>query len=186
MAPRDGLNGPLERYVTLKKICDNARDRAKQNPQFVKETFDIRVVGKKVRNESEFLLEYFDRLQQQLFESFFIEVVATFEQIAFARASNTVGTIRKLVEKHYPAGDPFKMSASGFVKDTKDIGNLAALKAIVTNSIPSDLQERLAEIIKYRNRLAHGKRFGEETDLNIEDVVAILSDVLELVDVKNR
>jgi len=44
------------------------------------------------------------------------------------------------------------------------------------------LVARLTEIINYRNRLAHGKRFGQETTLTLEETLSVLDEILEIID----
>ncbi len=182
MRRREELRKALGRYNTLKKICTYARDRAGSNAVFASEKFEIPIVGAKTRDERQSLLGYFDDLQKQIFESMFIEVVATFERVTSWRIGNALGMVKKIVKENYPKNCPLSRSTDELVKDKKDIDNLGSVKNILKNAASPDLQERLAEIINHRNYLAHGKKVTRVTNLDIETTVSVLEEILELID----
>jgi len=50
---------------------------------------------------------------------------------------------------------------------------------MLSGKISESLSIKLNEIISYRNRIAHCKRFGDDTDLTLEDVFVTLSQILQ-------
>lgn len=177
------LSDCYNNYLVMLKICLNAKDRALSD-KTNKYIFSLggNLLGNKTKsNRSKEIELFFDNLQQDLIDSYFINIVATFEKIIFSIIPNAVGDTRKIVNENYDDKKPFKPMIDRFVKDTNDFNNLSNIKELLRGKIASDLYEVFDEIINYRNRIAHGKRFGEETTLNLEDLTCNLDSIIQLV-----
>jgi hypothetical protein len=62
----------------------------------------------------------------------------------------------------------------------KKMASINPDKYVVDYKIPEDLQNELTEIIKYRDKLAHGKRFHEKLKpTKLEDVLLTLENILD-------
>lgn len=89
--------------------------------------------------------------------------------------------VRNIVAENYPQESPFHLTIRSFIKDANEINNLATVQKMLTGKISESLSEQLDDIISYRNRVAHGKRFGEDTDLTLKDVLKILSEIVQKI-----
>ncbi len=71
--------------------------------------------------------------------------------------------------------------SSDFVKTSKDIDKLSIIKTIVSPKLPEELSTKFAEVVEFRNRLAHGKRFGKQSLMSFDEIAQTLDDVLNYV-----
>lgn len=124
---------------------------------------------------------YFDKLRNQVIDNAFVEMVATFERIVFTKIDNATGLTRKIVREHYERGNPFHIAIISFIKSSDEINRLSSLYNILHGRIPNDLSDRFEEIISYRNRVTHGRRFGEDTYLTLQDVSETLDKILKII-----
>lgn len=181
------MNKDLERcyedYVVLKNICQQARHRAISDGSG-KYLFDIEFPHsvKKTRDRKKVIEKYFEEIQEKLFESTFLEIVAVFERIVFKKLGNAVGEAEKVLNKNYGRSHPFHSSIRRFVRSPSDVNNLRGVRDIMYGESNIPLATELAEITNYRNRLAHGKRFGQETTLTLEETLSVLDEILGTID----
>lgn len=102
------------------------------------------------------------------------------ENIVFDGVKNASGKIAKIVKINH-SSNPFKNFSSDFVKSTKDLDKLSIIKAMIANKSPSDLLNKFTDVIEFRNRLAHGNRFGKQSDLPFDEIAKTLDDVLNFI-----
>ena len=137
-------------------------------------------IGELSKDRKKFVDTKIDLMVQSIEELIIIGLVADFEKIVFDRVSNASGEISKIVKMKYTA-EPFKNFSTDFVKSVKEIDKLSVVKSIISNKLPEELLLKFSEIIDFRNRLAHGKRFGEQSIMSFDDIAKILDDVLNYV-----
>lgn len=121
-----------------------------------------------------------DAMVQSMDELIILGLVSDFEKIIFDRVENASGEIAKIVKQKY-ASKPFLNFSSDFVKTSKDIDKLSIIKALVAPKLPEELSKKFAEVVDFRNRLAHGKRFGEQSLMSFDEIAQTLDDVLNYV-----
>lgn len=171
------LKNSLEAYQSLKFICLTAKKMASINPDKYVVDYKLPLKGK---NRKEEISKFFDKIQDKLLENFFLDLVASFERVIFIKLDNASGNMKKILKKEYPSGLPFSRQSDNLVKGRDSIKNLNNIKEILKNKIPEDLQNELTEIIRYRDKLAHGKRFHEKLKLTkLEDVLLTLENILD-------
>jgi hypothetical protein len=174
----------FDRYELLFNLCANAKMRSlsdKSDNYMRKLGLDI-VGKKKIKKKRNSLInEYFDVLQKDLEDSAVLNLVAVFESIAFNNIPSVVDKSKKKLSSHYIQSDPFSSSVKSFVKSTQDIKNISTIVDILSGNIPISLENDLKKIIDYRNRIAHGKRFGSTSDLSVRATIEKLDEVLESV-----
>ncbi|MCD4692381.1 MAG: hypothetical protein K8R79_05675 [Calditrichales bacterium] len=179
----EDLSDCYNNYLIMLKICLMAKDRAVSDKSN-KYIFSLggKLLGNKTKTNRDKEIEiFFDNLQQDLIDSYFINIVATFEKIIFSKIPTAVGDTRKIVKDNYNEKGPFGLVIGRFIKATNDFKNLSNIKELLRGKIPSDLFDVFDEIVNYRNRIAHGKRFGEETTLNLEDLICNLDNIIQSV-----
>ncbi|MCP4349089.1 MAG: hypothetical protein GY795_26715 [Desulfobacterales bacterium] len=188
MGAKEGFEEVFETYDSLKEICNDVRKRILINPtsSFAKKLISPEKIKRKKKKE-DIVNDYFDSLNQKITDHCVMDIIATFEEIVFDRIDNAYGDIKRIVTDEYkkryskkePA--PFYISASLFIKNRGDIYNLSGVKKLLENRISKELFEQLTEIIEHRNWLSHGKRrdVGSESTLNINDIYAILAEILD-------
>ncbi len=168
-----------DRYSVLLTLCNNAKMRAlsDKSDRFLRD-HGIAISSRRQREKS--IEDYFEGVFQQITDDAFVALTATFERIVFAKAGNATGLARKIVRENY-GKNPFDIAISSFVKDSDDIHNLSAVHHMLQGKIPNDLSHDLGKIISYRNRVTHGKRFGEETTISLQNVLETLSKILKII-----
>ena len=178
----EDLSDCYNNYLVMLKICLMAKDRALSDKSN-KYIFSLggKLLGNTTTNRSKDIEIFFDNLQQDLIDSYFISIVATFENIIFSKIPKAVGDTRKIVKNNYDENGPFGSVIGRFIKATNDFKNLSNIKELLRGKIPSNLFDVFDEIVNYRNRIAHGKRFGEETTLNLEDLIYNLDNIIQSV-----
>lgn len=137
-------------------------------------------VGKLSKNQKQFIGSKMDLMNRSIEELSVIGLVADFEKIVFERVENASGEISKIVKTNY-SSNPFKSFSSDFVKSTREIDKLSIIKAMIANKLPADLLKKFADVIEFRNRLAHGKRFGKQSALPFDEIAKTLDDVLNFI-----
>jgi hypothetical protein len=174
------LKDSIETYQSLKVICLAAKKMASINPDKYVVDYKLPLKGKKDKNRKEDINKFFDKIQDKLLENFFLDLVASFERVIFIKLDNASGNMKKILKKEYPSSLPFSRQSDNLVKDRDSIKNLNNIKDILKNKIPEGLQSELTEIIKYRDKLAHGKRFHEKLKpTKLEDVLLTLENILD-------
>jgi hypothetical protein len=169
-------------FVVLRNLCVSGRERAlgDKSDNFLRH-HKIPTAGLKKKDRKETIENYFDSLQQQIFDNSFVDLVATFERIIFIKIGNSSGLLRRIVKENYSAQYPFSIAIEGFIKDSNTINRLSSIQKILDGGISNYLSEQLKNIIDYRNRITHGKRFGSETTLTMKKTLEILNEILNLI-----
>ena len=132
------------------------------------------------KDRKSFIGNKFDMMVQSIDELIILGLVSDFEKIVFDRVENASGEIAKIVKQKYTS-KPFFDFSIDFVKSTKEIDKLSIIKAIVSSKLPDELSKKFGEVIDFRNRLAHGKRFGEQTLMSFDEIAQTLDDVLNFI-----
>lgn len=174
------LKNCYDSYNVLLNLCASAKKRsiADKTGKFLRDN-GIPVI--KQKNRQVIIEDYFDSLCKRITDNAFTELTATFEKIVFSGIGNATGLTRKIVRENYSTGNPFHIAIGSFVKDSDDINRLSSVHNILQGKIPNELSESLGEIISYRNRITHGRRFGKETHLTLQNVLEILSKILTII-----
>lgn len=159
-------------------IYASKRSRAATNPGFLKE-IQFPLIGEKIKKNDPQVIKILDGAKDAISEYSFIAMVASFEKIVFDKLGNTLGEIKKLVNYQLSSNVPFYNSRVHFIRKRKDVGTLSMIKVLLKGKIDGFLFERLSEIIDYRDRLAHGKKFGMEID---KSVSAFLKESAKVLD----
>lgn len=171
----------LETYIRLKKICENARERASNPADKYAQKISLPLSGKKPDERKKEISRCFSTLQFKIDELFFLDMVAHFEQIVFDKIGNASGEIRRIVKERYVKTAPFHRISASFVKNENDIHSLRNMHHLLENHIPKYLSDQLAAIIEHRNFIAHGGRIGRQSTLSVEDVTRILNEILDYI-----
>jgi hypothetical protein len=174
----DILNEPIDNYKVITSITKKALDLTKQNQKYISE-FNLPILGKKSSNKTKELELYFDALNDQILEYAYLELFAKFESIVIEKISNASGNMKSTLKEHYSRSE-FTNFEDRFVKSTTDYSSLNKILNLLENKIVTANFEKLKEIVKYRDKLAHGKRFNNEIVLNrIEDTRDVMIAILE-------
>jgi hypothetical protein len=178
------LDEELIQYRTLTFLARRAKERSLGAPfdPYVSD-LGIPALGKKRADRGVALEEYFDSLEQSLFDQYLLRMVATFERLAFEKLTAAVGAARTAVEENYPAGSPFSRAAKYLVKGvTEDFTSLADIEKLLA-SYPQSASKELQELREHRNWIAHGGRVGRQSRFSrIEEVHKTLSELLDLIE----
>jgi len=170
------------KYNTLLLLCIKARNRAvadKTNKYLTGLGFDI--IGRKKKSREKLINEYFNTVQKDLEDNTILNLVATFEKSVFNNVPTAINQSKDILQSHYSAFEPFSSSIKSFIKSTQDINNISGIQKLLSGNIPMALENKLKEIIDYRNRIAHGKRFGKNSLLTVWETMEKLDEVLEVV-----
>ncbi len=143
-------------------------------------TIGFPYVGEKVKDKKAFVGDKMDNMIQSIDELIVLGLVADFEKIVFDRVRNASGEIQKIVKRQYKS-PPFLDFSTSFVKSINDIDKLSIIKSIVVEKLPEELYKKFAEVVEFRNRLAHGKRFGEQSLMSFDEISLVLDDVLNYI-----
>ncbi len=167
--------------MSSNKLCINAKERATSDKTngFILNLGIVDIIGLPKKNRENLIKEYFDKIQKDIEENTILNLVATFEKLIFNKIPPTIHHSKQLLSSNYSDQSPFSSSITSFVKDSRDINNISAIQAILTGSISVTLERKLKEIIDQRNRIAHGKRFGQESDLTVNETIEKLDEVME-------
>ena len=137
-------------------------------------------IGELSKDRKQFIGTKMDLMVQSIDELIILGLVSDFEKIVFDRVKNASGEISKIVKQKYIA-QPFKDFSTDFVKTEKDIDKLSIIKAIISPKLPEELSKKFAEVVEFRNRLSHGKRFGEQSLMSFDAIAQTLDDVLNFI-----
>lgn len=184
MSINEILSHEVQMYYTLCKLVEHLgiRFNQDQNSKFIAD-MGLPAFRRKSDGNRD-VLEYFDDLVTALEESFYIRLVAQFEEYVFKRLENALGELRSIAKEEYPkAHNVFSQAISQLVKNVDDIGNLRGVEILLESYSVEDLLKTMKAIRKHRNWLAHGKgaRFGSNSGLNLEEVEEHLKSVYDLV-----
>jgi hypothetical protein len=184
------LKDALEVYYLLEVCCSDGMNSVNMNPK----KFACKLAEKagKTHGDPDYtrtsLKNLFDKATPTLYEVCFIDLVRVFEQIVFDLIDTASGQIRRAIKSASKEKYPFYLCAENFVKvvvkdGEGDIANLGELQKILEGKISPDLHKKLTNIVKYRNWLAHGKRFKDKKGPpphpgRIPQVLEILEEVL--------
>lgn len=179
----DELLKVFNNHSIVLTLCLNAKDRAisDKTGKYLEELNIKNIIGKRKTKRNDVINEYFDEIQKDLKDNAILSLVATFEKLVFYKIPTTIDSSKKILSSEYINHDPFSSSIKSFVKSTQDINNMSAIIGILSGSISVTLERKLKEIIDYRNRIAHGRRFGKESNLSVKETLERLDEVLESV-----
>ena len=177
------LDDELVCYKTLAFLTRGAKQRALGAPfdEYVS-NLGIPALGKQKADRKATIEEYFDFVEESLFDQYLLRLVAAFERLAFQKLNNAVGTARATLEAKYPVDSPFSRAAGHFVKDAEvDFKSLADVEKLLA-SYPQSASKDLYELREHRNLVAHAGRLGERSTFSkIEDVHKALADLLSVI-----
>ena len=170
------------KHNTLLTLCVKAKERAiaDKTGKYLRE-LGLDILGKKKKQREGTIKDYFDGVQKDLEDNTILNLVATFEKLIFNNIPEAINNSKEILNTHYSNQAPFSSSIKSFVKNTQDINAVSAIQGILSGHISTSLGNTLKEIIDYRNRIAHGKRFGKESRITISETLEMLDEVLEVV-----
>jgi len=178
------LDDELVRYRTLAFLARRAKERALGAPfdSYVSD-LGIPALGKRGTDRKAALQEYFDSVEESLFDQYLLRLVAAFERLVFQKLNTAVGTARTTLEGNYPTASPFSRAARHLVKNTTDdFTNLADVEKLLA-SYPQSASKDLQELREHRNWIAHGGRLGQQSRFSrIDDVYTVLADLLVVIE----
>ncbi len=123
---------------------------------------------------------YYDELHDTLLEYAYVELFACFEATVIEHINLASGEMERIIKSNYSSPFPFVSYEDKFVKKKDDIGSLNKIVDLLSGKIPEALFSDLKEFVKYRDKLAHGKRFHEDLVLkSIEETYKIMVQILE-------
>jgi hypothetical protein len=170
----------INNYKAITSISNKAHQLTKQNTKYISE-FKLPILGKKTKNPSKEIDDYFDGLSSKLLEYAYMELFSIFEAIVIEKIKNASGNMKQTLKDYYREKE-FQNFEDRFVKSETDLGSLNKIIVLLENKIPNELFEKLKEIVKYRDRLAHGKRFNNDVVLNrIEDTRDTMKEILKRI-----
>jgi len=169
----------IANYKVVSAITKKAHSLTLQDKKYVSE-FNLPFLGKKYANYKSDIDSYFDSLSDILLEYSYLELSASFEATIIEKIKLASGEIYKNAKENFDNNLPFVGYEERFVKNENDIGSLNKILDLLENKISPELYAELKKIVKYRDKLAHGKRFHEEISLDsIEETHKIMSKILE-------
>ncbi|MEM7107895.1 MAG: hypothetical protein AAF519_06690 [Bacteroidota bacterium] len=130
-------------------------------------TIGFPFVGEIQKERKQFINDKMDTLIIAMNELIILGLIADFEKFVFDRVKNASGEISKIVSSEYKL-DPFKKFSDSFVKTAEDIDKLTTIRSMVSTKLSHQLSTKFGQIIDYRNRLAHGKRFGRDPIMSLD------------------
>lgn len=170
------------KHNTLLTLCVKAKERAiaDKTGKYLRE-LGLDILGQKKKQREGMIKDYFDGVQKDLEDNTILNLVATFEKLIFNNIPEAINNSKEILNTHYSNQAPFSSSIKSFVKNMQDINAVSAIQGILSGHISTSLGNTLKEIIDYRNRIAHGKRFGKESQITISETLEMLDEVLEVV-----
>jgi len=175
------LRRVFNQYNTLLILCLKARERAlsDKNGKYLL-ALGLDIVGQKKKREDS-ISAYFDILQKELEDNAILNLVATFEKLVFDQIPQATTRFKNILVSHYEQQEPFSSSVQAFVKNKQDINNLTGIQNILSGSISVTLENKLRDIFRYRDRIAHGRRFGKDSSLTVFETLESLDETLAVV-----
>ncbi len=170
----------VQTYKALTKICLKARELTETNSKYVKE-FGLPILGKtRSKDYKKDIQEYFDSLHQSILENFFLELFASFEARVIEKIGLAAGEMKASIKKNYRSNLPFQNFEDKFVKNENDLSSLNKILELLNGKIDLYRYDQLKKVVRFRDKLAHGKRFHENVLLDsIEDTHRLLNEVLD-------
>ena len=173
------LNKAVDNYNVVISISKKAQTLTKQDKKYVSE-FNLPILGKKFKDSHAEIDEYFDKLSDIILEYSFLELFASFEAIVIEKIKLASGEMKKTLNSNYNTSFPFNSYEECFVKNEDDLSSLNKILNLLENKIDNNLYYKLKIIVKYRDRLAHGKRFNEDIVLeSIDETKKIMEQILD-------
>ncbi len=172
----------FNKHNTLLTLCIKAKERAvaDKTDKYLTD-LGLNLIGKKTKDRKNMIKEYFDTVQKDLEDNTILNLVASFEKIVFNNIPIAINHSQKILKSHYKESEPFSSSIKSFVKSTQDINNISGIQNVLSGNISAALNNKLKEIIDYRHRIAHGKRFGRDSMLTVSETLEKLDEILEIV-----
>ena len=137
------------------------------------------ILGKKITDYKNDIKTYFDSLNDIVLENAYLELFASFEATVVEKIKLASGEIVKVSKEKYDSALPFVGYEERFVKNENDLGSLNKILDLLENKISTELHTELKTIVKYRDKLAHGKRFHNKVILDsIEDTHSVMIKIL--------
>ncbi len=169
----------LSNYRVVSSITNKAKTLTLSNKKYISE-FKLPLPGKKSTNDINEINKYFDSLNDTILEHSYLELFASFEAILIKKIKLASGEMTKNIEDNYYNLLPFVSYGDRFVKNIDDFSSLNKILNLLENKISKSLFLKFKTLVKYRDRLAHGKSFHEGVVLDsIEDTHKIMAQILE-------
>ena len=169
----------IANYKVMSAVVKKAQTLTLQDKKYISE-FNLPILGKKFKDYKNDISAYFDSLNDIILEYAFLELSASFEASIVEKIKLASGEITKLAKDNFNDSLPFVGYEERFIKNENDIGSLNKILDLLENKISSELFNELKIIVKYRDKLAHGKRFHEEIFLDsIEDTYKTMIQILD-------
>ena len=176
---KERLDTAINNYNVVISISKKAQTLTKQDKKYVAE-FNLPILGKKFKNYHNEIDEYFDNLSDIILEYSFLELFASFEAIIIEKIKLASGEMKKTLNTNYDGSFPFISYEERFVKNEDDLSSLNKILKLLENKIDNELFKKLKIIVKYRDKLAHGKRFNDDIVLeSIEETKKIMEQILD-------
>jgi hypothetical protein len=175
---KERLDAAINNYNVVISISKKAQTLTKQDKKYVSE-FNLPILGKKFKNYQNDIDEYFDSLGDVILEYAYLELFASFEAIVIEKIKLASGEMTRTLKANYSGSVPFISFEDRFVKNDDDFSSLNKILNLLENKIDAGLFEELKKMVKYRDKLAHGKRFHEDIVLeSIEESKKIMEQIL--------
>jgi len=176
------LESIVANYHVVQSICSKALALTLQNDRYISDFKLPNFWEKSSKDKVGKIQQYFDHLNDSILENFYLELFACFEATVLEKVKLASGEMSKILKKNYKGAFPFVSYEDRFVKNIDDMSGLNKILDLLKDKIPSDLFKGLEEIVKYRNKLAHGKRFHENINLNsLEDTHKIMREIIAAI-----
>lgn len=168
-------------YIAIREALKYVQKESyKRNDDGFLNTIGFPYIGELKKGRKETVALKMDAMYQSIEELIVIGLISDFEKIIFDRVDNTSGEISKIVKQRYNS-EPFREFSTDFIKTSKEIDKLSVIKKIIEPKLPEGLGKKFTDVIDFRNRLAHGKRFGKHLLLPFDDIAQVLDDVLNFI-----
>lgn len=176
------LRDTYDYHLVQIDIATKAKDRAlsDKTDKYLR-GLGLSIVGAKKKNRDDAIKEYFDGMQKILEDNAIVNLVAVFEKVTFDSLNLATDDAKRLLDANYDEDMPFSSCITALVKTKDDVNNLSGLHSLASGTMSTSLAKDLKDIIEYRNRVAHGKRFGREIGKTVKDVLETLDEALLIV-----
>ena len=173
------LDLAISNYKVISAITKKAQTLTLSNDKYVSE-FNLPDFSKNYKNSKNEIETYFDNLNDRILEYAYLELFAGFEATVIEKIKLASGEMSKTIKENYNNSFPFVNYEKKFVKNADDLSSLNKILDLLKNKINDKLYEGLEDIVKYRDKLAHGKRFHENVALDsIESTYDIMIEILD-------
>lgn len=177
----DRLTESYLNFIAIKEsLAYVQKESFRRNDDAFLNTIGFPYVNQSIKDRKALVNSKMEEMVNSMDELIVLGLVSDFEKIVFDRLENASGEISKIVKEKYK-GVPFNKFSLDFVKTAKEIDKLSVIKSIISPKLPVELVEKFAEVVEFRNRLAHGKRFGKQSMLTYDEIAQTLDDVLNFI-----